>query len=136
MRIHSDKITADDCYDALNLARQRGKVTGDVTFDPITAYNSQDKARAYEIQLGASVPGGLPENYVNKYGQRQKCRRVRNSVQGSGSYRFSATWEEWGWFIAYLYRADPNARWGSVKYPVYKDRDHFHRETHGQFAGV
>jgi hypothetical protein len=135
MRLHT-KLTADDLFDALRKVKDAGRMTGDVTFDPITAYRSQTHPRAYEIQLGALNGGGLPAGYTNQYGKRQKCRRTRNSNRGDSLHRFSATWHEWGWFIALLYRADPDARWGDRKMPVYKDRDDFHNKTHGDFAGV
>jgi hypothetical protein len=141
MRLHTS-LTADDLFDALNLAKQHGLITHDVRFDPITAYNSQTHPRAYEIQLGASQGGGLPAGYTNQYGKRQKCRRTRN-----GNYtrdlRFAATWHEWGWLMALIYRADPNARWGSKASAAnmwgrggYQNRDDFHNKTHGDFAGV
>jgi hypothetical protein len=134
MRIHTDKLTADDMFDALNLAKQHGLIMHGVAFDPIVAMNSKTHNRAYEIQLGAFEQVGLPANYVNRYGKRQKCRRVRNAA--NPTLRFSATWHEWGWFIAILYRKDPDARWGDRKRPDYANSGDFHSKTQGKFAGV
>ena len=111
MRLHTS-LTADDLFDALNYAKQAGRITRDVTFDPITAYRSQTHPRAYEIQLGASQGGSLPADYTNQYGKRQKCRRTRNGNY-TGELRFAATWHEWGWFIAKVFEMDPSARWGA-----------------------
>ena len=134
MRIHTDKLTADDMFDALNLVKQYGRITHDVAFDPIVAYNSKTHNRAYEIQLGASNGGNLPEGYVNQYGKRQKTRRTRNAADPT--LRFSATWHEWGWFIALLYYKDADARWGDRKNPIYSGKHDFHNKTRGDFAGV
>jgi hypothetical protein len=130
MRLHTS-LTADDIYAALKSAKDKGLITQDVQFDPIVAHDSYTHERAYEIQLGAETGGGLPEDYTNRYGKRQKSRRVRNGSY-SPHYRFAATWHEWGWFMAEVFDADPAARWGDKSWG-YNGRNDFDNKTQWQF---
>ena len=43
----------------------------------------------------------------------------------------TATWEEWGKFLAFLYRLDPRMKTDSP----YKDAEDFHNKTEGRFSG-
>lgn len=54
-------------------------------------------------------------------------RRMSN-----GRDHYAATWDEWGAFMAALYRTDPGAMWGSKAYG-YKDAEDFHRQTCERF---
>lgn len=49
---------------------------------------------------------------------------------------WAATFDEWGWFLAALFDADPTARCGTAKHPVYKDREDFHDRTHGVYRPI
>jgi len=130
MRLHTN-LTELDLWNALRKAVSDGHITADVWFDPIEAHGSSTHPRAFEIQLGASNGGNLPAGYVNQYNKRQKCRRVRNAA--NPELRFSATWHEWGWFLAEIFEMDPTARVGGKKNPVYNGRDDFDCKTHYQF---
>lgn len=132
MRLHTS-LTADDIHRALIRAKAAGHVTSDVGFDPIVAHNSRSHPRAYEVQLGASNGGNLPADYTNQYGKRQKTRCVRNAKDTT--YRFSATWHEWGWFMSEIYRLDSSALWGAgPRSAVYGSESDFHFKTHGLFS--
>ena len=130
MKLHT-RLTADDIYFALANAKHKGRITQDVQFDPIEAAGSRSHLRAYEIQLGTATGSGLPEHYTNQYGKRQKCRRTRNSR--NANLRFSATWHEWGWFMAEVFNTDPYAMWGSKKWG-YDGRADFNVKTSNQFT--
>jgi hypothetical protein len=41
----------------------------------------------------------------------------------------AASYDEWGWFLAALFRADPNAKAGP-----YKNEPDFHRKTEGAYS--
>jgi hypothetical protein len=131
MRLHT-RLTETEVASALDRAKKNNLITQDVFFDPIEERGSSTHPRAFEIQLGAENGGGLPEDYTNQHGKRQKCRRVRNGSY-SAYYRFAATWHEWGWFMAEVFHADPAARWGDKSWG-YNGRDDFDSKTRGQFS--
>jgi hypothetical protein len=132
MRLHT-KLSRKDITEALNQASYKRHISWTVVFDPMEEHKSTTHPRAFEIQLGSEFGGNLPDYYVNRYGKRQKARRTRN-ISVSTAYKFSATWEEWGWFIAEIYKRDINARWGGVKRPIYSSYGDFHSKTGFKFT--
>jgi len=126
MRIHSDIITTEHIIGALNEEKARGRIAPHVSFKTRAEHGSRVRARAYEIQLEAAA--------------RDNGRRAGNS----GSYGamrpehdgFAATYDEWGWFIAALYRVDAKMIVGSPKNPVYRDRHDFDDRTGMSYAPV
>jgi len=80
---------------------------------------SRTHERKVRIHLGsdsATTPDG------------QKRRWSNSGVRGAGGYR-AATYDEWGWFLAALFDADPTARCVNS----YDGRADFHRVTHGKY---
>lgn len=120
MRLHSNIITSTDIRDALRAEQEAGRIATTVEFKILTNHGSRTHSLAHEVQLSswAQVPGD--------------GRRVGNS----GSYGamnpdggYAATFDEWGWLMAAIYRADPLAVWGSVKHPQYSSAEDFHSKT-------
>ena len=125
MRLHSDKITAQDIRNALHSEQEIGRIAPTVRFKVLDSHGSKTHKAAHEVQL---------ESWGRVAGDG---RRVGNS----GSYGvmnpdggYAATHSEWGWLMAALYRVDPAAIWGSAKHPQYASSNDFHEKTGMTFA--
>jgi hypothetical protein len=125
MRLHTNLDYIDIAH-ALKSAKRAGQVAQDVTFqDGLVPHGSRTHLRAYEIQLGTFEKDSLPAGYTDQNGHKLNVRRFKNtgdSGASSGWYSpsvWAATWDEWGWFIAYVFAADPDARFGH--YASYAD---------------
>lgn len=120
MKIHTNTIDSwKTIMDALNAERESGRIASHVSFKTLDAKGSRTHKYAYEIQLEAA--------------ERDRGRRAGNS----GSYGamrpeydgYAATYDEWGWLLAALFEIDPDMVVGTVKYPVYKNREDFDEKT-------
>jgi hypothetical protein len=106
MRIHT-KLTYREVRGLLWQSGARN-----VDTEILAEHGSRTHERAFEVALSGT--GGRPGF-------------------GHGDWQ-AATWDEWGAFLGALFDADPQARaGGSVKRPVYRDRDHFHFLTGDRF---
>jgi hypothetical protein len=115
MRLHSNILRYSHIHSALEAAKAAGKVDRSVQFETLDDKGSRTRDHAFEVQLG------WYGNKVAGDGRRWKNsgNRGANSYDnGTGVY--AATYDEWGWFIAELYRIDPNLVFGH-----YKDRATF-----------
>lgn len=110
MRLHTCAITASDLHDAARLAG--------VTFDTMTEHGSRAQHHAWNVKLFGS-----------------SGRRPNWGTSGVGSYGVgdgeAATWDEWGIFLAALYRLDP-----LMKTPYYDNADHYHWVTGRRFVSL
>lgn len=104
MRLHTDKLTESDIREALQKAKNAGRVDSRVSFVLLYSTGSRSRAGGYEVQLGW-------------YGDKVKGdgRRFKNSGSNGSSTVYAAFYEEWGWFILELFRADPGMVFGSYK---------------------
>lgn len=103
MRLHSNTITPEHIANAAQRAH--------VTVPVLRKHGSKKRARAFEIQLsGNGITGGQ---------------------FGSLDYR-SATWDEWGIFLAALYTQDPNMVAGTA----YLNREHFEWSTANRYDAL
>ena len=134
MRLHTS-LTKLDLERALQCAKIKGRIASDVQFTVLEPHGSSTHQRAYEVQLGVSKDGPyrpLPANYVNQDGKRQKTRRTNMSKDA-----YAATYHEWGWFIAEVFKTDPNSQWGSKSMSPYSwgyvHPADFHAKTGGKF---
>jgi len=142
MRLHT-KLTYTDLLQALQRAKDAGRVTPDVTFQGcgLSLHGSRTHPRAFEVQLGTHDKFSLPAGYTDQNGHRMRVRRYKNSGDGGASSEWAtggcpvwaATWHEWGWFMTEVWAADPTARWGGEKGWGYKDRADFDVKTKGAF---
>lgn len=117
MKIHSDTLTQDDLYNSLFAANDRGRVADSVYFDILDPAGSRKRLRAFEVRLASSekLPG---DN-----------RRLTNSgTRGAGNL-WAATYDEWGWIIAEIFKRDPSATVGD-----YDGVDDFNRRTSRTFT--
>lgn len=103
------------------------KLNADVFYDRWTESGSRTHARKFDLLL-AGIAGPTAKN-----GAR---RRRTNSGQWGAGYEWAATFDEWGWFLAALFDADPAARCGSTTFPVYANREDFHDRTHGVYRPI
>lgn len=135
MRLHTKLDYIGVAY-ALQQAKRAGYVTGDVMFaGGLKPYGSRTHPGAFEVQLGTYEKDSLPEGYRDQNGQRLHVRRFKNtgdsgasSEWATGENIWAATWDEWGWFIAYVFAADPDARFGH-----YASYAGFMTQTNGKF---
>lgn len=111
MRIHTDTLTVTDIYAAAARAGGGDYRTSPVLAD-VTEHGSRSRARAFNVTLSGTS------------GRRQ------NPGHGGGSRDLqAATWDEWGMFLAELFRRDPNA----VVPKVYDGAEHFQNVTDQRF---
>lgn len=111
MRIHSDTLTFGDLTDALRVTK--------LSVEGVWLYNSSDhgsrkRAHAFEVALRAE-PGR---------DRNGKARRAPNSGSYGADYGRAATYDEWGYWLAELFRRDPNA-----VMTYYNGADDFHAKT-------
>jgi hypothetical protein len=102
MKIYSDRITEDDVKFAFHRARMHNHA--DIRIQDIITWTPRNQA--YGTELHAVSDNG---------------RRAVN--RGTGGR--AASWEDWGFVIAYLYRLDPEARIG-----IYTSRADFRNKVH------
>lgn len=106
MRIHSNLLETSDIYKATS------QLPG--VYATVSEHGSRTHKAAFEVSLEGN-------------GYR------RNSGFYGASDEIGATWDEWGAFISAVYEVDPNAIFGSVKYPTYRHGYHFHEVTEDRF---
>jgi hypothetical protein len=114
MWIHTDALD-DDLFAALP---EGVALMGYVGF--LEEAGSRTHARKVRVHLGSdseTTPDG-------------KTRKWSNSgKRGAGGYR-AATYDEWGWFLAALFEADPTAKTDGN---AYDGIDDFHAKTEGKY---
>ena len=111
MKLHTS-LNETEVHAALTRAQLAGHVTPDVHFPVYAQERSQTHPYGYEIQLGTYNQHSLPDGTKDQYGKTMRVRRFKNSGGSGASNVYAATWHEWGWFMAEVFQADPNARWG------------------------
>ena len=138
MKLHTS-LSTTDVYQALSRAQKAGHVTPDIDFQGgLTVLGSRSHERAFEVQLGTHDKASLPAGYTDQNGRKMTARRYKNSggsgtASGADCSVWSATWHEWGWFMAEVFRADPGAMFGS-KSAGHHGADDFSAKTHGEFC--
>lgn len=114
MKLHADKITLTNVYDALFAAKAAGKITEDVHFVVLHKSPSRSRRHGYEIQLGTDDKTTGPT----------RSRHYKNSGHSGAASVYAATYAEWGWLIAELFAINPDATFGP-----YKGIDSFNTQT-------
>lgn len=103
MRFHTNTHTRSSIADALQSAKDAGQVPASVYIETCSEHRSTKRARGFEISLRSfeKVPGDK--------------RRRPNPGTGERGHdgEWAATWDEWGWFIAALFDAEPDAIFGN-----------------------
>lgn len=112
MRLRTDVLDWKEVHEALQRAKDSGKVAEHIHFEIFTDHGSRTHKRAFEIQLGT---------YNKVAGDKRGWKN--SGTHGAGAV-YAATYDEWGWFIAELYAKDENMIFGH-----YKGYDHFLKYT-------
>lgn len=125
MRIHFPSYGISENEKSLihNIARQAlqeckdvGTVAKHVSFKVLTSHRRSGPGSALEVQLEAAV--------------RDRGRRAGNSGSYGAGNGYAATHDEWGFFLAALYRlAGEDLIVGSGKFKTYLDASDFHEKT-------
>lgn len=119
MRLHSNTLTVRDIESALMECKMARTVDNFVQFETFATKGSRTRTNGFEIQLG------WYGNKVAGDGRRWKNtgnRGADSEYNGGGCY--AATYDEWGYFIAALYRMDSELVFGH-----YKTREFFNSYT-------
>lgn len=106
MRIHTNRLTEQDLRDALRNAS--GKAP-QVTLTVQGQHGSRSHNKAFEVALRGEG--------------RRHTKRPNTGITGAGS-EYAATYDDWGWFLAYLFESDEQATAGP-----YRGHDDFDRKT-------
>ena len=101
MRLHTT-LTGLAVRECLFRAQVRNGVARDVGFEAITVHGSRSRDHAFEVQLGT----------WDKTSGPTKSRHFKNSGVNGASHVYAASYDEWGWFIARVFQADPTAIFG------------------------
>lgn len=123
MKIHTS-LNYPDMQAALNEAIAAGQVERGVYFDKLDVKGSRTHPRGIDVHLA-----------IDTKTAGSKRRRPNPGTGGFGGFTeydpWAATWDEWGWFLARVFDAAPNAR---TAYDA--DATAFHARTAGKFAPV
>lgn len=113
MRVHSKIITIRDIH------RATENLPG--VYASVSEHGSRTHGTAFEVSLEGN-------GYARNTGNRGAAHPIYDEAPKG------ATWDEWGAFLAALYQVDPDAVWGSVKRPVYRNENHFDHVTNSRFT--
>lgn len=120
MRIHTDTLLRErDIHAALQKAKDEGHVSPHVGFKKLEPHGSSRRYVAWEVQLEALVK--LPGD-GRRFGNSGQYGAISPNMGHSDVW--AATYDEWGWFLASLFDADPDL---STQY--YVDLDDFANST-------
>lgn len=104
MRLHSDIHTWSTIREALDRAKAAGHVSPNVHIEESGIHGSRKRKAAIEIKLGT---------YVKIKGDGRRYVNTGNRGADAEAGLYAATYDEWGWFIAELFAADPEATFGN-----------------------
>jgi hypothetical protein len=124
MKLHFDSDHPENAaYTALRAAKDAGKIDPDVFFDKCDRSGSRSRRFGLDVHLVTYV-GGKGTTHP---------RRPNNGTSGYNGYDdvYAATYDEWGWFLAELYRTHPE-----LTCATYRTREDFDRATKGAFELV
>jgi hypothetical protein len=137
MKLHTT-LTSMEVSQALDRVKRLDLVTPDVHFIQLDGTGSRSRPRGYEIQLGTYDKNSLPEGYTDQNGRPVKTRHFKSKGDdgaSTGWYEpdiYAASWHEWGWFMAEIFREDPDAIWGSKSWGYHGVKD-FNEKTKDVF---
>ena len=107
MKLHT-RLRNPEIAACMIRAKQAGHMAADIEFTQFAHENSRSHWRGMLIQLGTTDRFSRPG---------PGSRKFKNSGSlGAGSL-YAATRDEWGWFIAEVFAADPDAVFGPYRSP-------------------
>jgi hypothetical protein len=119
MKLHTS-LDEDEIRACMNRAQAAGELPADIVFDVFGQAGSRSHPHGFEIHLASA----------RKDTRADSVTRKNNPMAGShGGPRYAASYDEWGWFLAELFTADPDA-----KAAPYKNADDFHAKTRWAYA--
>jgi len=121
MKLHSDTLTTDDIYAALRSSIEYDEVAPHVILDMFRPAGSRSRAKAWDIHLGTYTQ--------DRDATGKMRRRPTNSTRQGDLADYTATYSEWGWFIARLFELDSDLMFGP-----YKSFEDFGRATRLMFS--
>jgi len=124
MRLHTSSHTYGTIHRALEIQQGLGNVARHVHLFTLDQYGSRSHERAFEIRLATYHKVKGDKRYHLNTG-----RYGADSEANGGEGLYSATYAEWGWFIAQLFDAEPEMKFGQ-----YKNEPDFHTQTKHEFA--
>lgn len=125
MRIHTNKLSWKSLHLALLNAQADGNIAAHVELIKSDECGSRSHARAFEVRLGT--------DYKEKSDKRTFLNSGNHGAASSANgYEgvYSATYDEWGWFLAALYKMDPTIKCAGM----YDNAEHFHRRTENKYV--
>jgi hypothetical protein len=118
MKFHTS-LTETEVRACLERAKSDGDMPADVEFDVFGTAGSRTHPRAYEIHLATSQRDTRADGKT----------RSSSPLAGGNGLRYAATYDEWGYFLAEFFAADPAAKAGP-----YKSKADFHARTQYAYA--
>lgn len=113
------RLTEAEVQECLGRSKDDGDMPADIVFDVFGTVGSRSHPHAFEVHLATAQNDTRADS----------VKRKASSMAGGGGLKYAATYDEWGYFLAELFAADPEARAGR-----YKSRDHFHASTGYAYA--
>ena len=118
MKLHT-ALTETEIRDCLARAQEAGEVPADVAFDLFSPAGSRSHRGAWEVHLATARNDTRDD----------ERKRPAAAYSGGSGLRYAASYDEWGWFLAEFFRADPGAKVGP-----YKGQAGFHARTEGAYS--
>ncbi len=112
MKVYSDTLTKTDLVDALDGAKHARLLGPAVFLTQLDKKPAKKRAHLFVVQLAAvaKLPG-------------EKRRRTNTGTSGAGD-AWTASWDEWGYFMAEVFARDESAVFGP-----YEGVDNFREMT-------
>lgn len=133
MFIRSNVLTASDVRNALVATIDAGHVGPTVQFARFREFSPRTHSHGIEVILASSSSASWRPDVIKDYGYTETALRKagrryyrRGGDSEGNGLQTSPSWHEFGFFIAELYKIDPDAQVG-----VYNSEEHFRAETEG-----
>jgi hypothetical protein len=118
MKFHTN-LAEDEIRACLDRAKTGGELPDDIEFDVFGTAGSRSHPHAFEIHLATAQQRTRADGKA----------RSSSPLAGGNGLRYAATYDEWGWFLAEFFAADPEAKAGP-----YKSGTDFHAKTRYAYA--
>lgn len=119
MRLHT-RLTRTEVVNCLIQAQDAGHVSQRIEFDKLEEHGSRTHTRRIDATL---------YSYVRDAQHKHRTNSGWYGAGMSGGPAYAATWDEWGYFLAEIFDADPEA-----KTDYYASGADFDRQTEFKFA--
>jgi hypothetical protein len=114
MRIHTNVLHKEDLREATKYVADNAP---NIYVDSISIHGSRKRAFALEVQLRGD-------------GERHTRRPNSGRIGASSDDSYAATYDDWGYWLAELYRIDPEM----IVARSYDNADDFHKKTNYKYG--